>query len=508
MTPSRGHQSKNMARLFCFAVTFVVTCYLGIAACDVADHAETMCKAPEKSQMNGEQITGISNMLNLIEYFEQLPTNHDLSDCRDKYIGSMSLLKKVLTTGNDNACGDEKVTQIENFNKKYISTALNDFEMQRKENLKAPKVIRRFFMHYGFKINSICKESFMDKVEKDQVFFSDVYGNRANSTSLSELSKGFQDIFKIDLKKHGYKDLISPWKMVDSFPVKKKDMKFLHGAFVENGSHLTRSPARLSIRVKDGENVESIKDTCRELLEPQYSDLGLPILRLTSLGLYEEGDVLSKRLATDENLRRYFGVIQVCETFLPIEIFEDKSLKSGKIVAITTDMAVEMRANTPVKKHSVDSDQPSLPEQVPVVLPIVGLDELESLADANSAKKLARTIESNRESQEGMFKRLMSMSSSAMKTQIKSKASRIFSLSSHSGNQVVGELEVEGVPESSGELERTKRSLFDVFFPLMVVIYAIGAVIYWIIYGTALGVIYTVCFIKYGYYCNHPRPKN
>lgn len=421
----------------------------------VASLAKRICKEPKKHQ---DDLTSVSSMMQLIDYFEDMPAK---DKCRDRYLSSFRFLQVVLSVGNENVCGNEKVSLLEDFNRRYISTTHRDKHNQRESSLEAPETVKVFFVHYANKISSVCKESLTKVMEDSQRMFAGQDGQAANMENVDNILQGFLHSFALNPAKNGYKDLIMPWDLIDAFHVSEKKKKFLPtDAMVNDGVSRARIPVRLSIQVNGARNLWTMQEACATYLKPDYSKLALPVMRLLNLGLYESNEPMARQLSEDKNLRRLFNVVQICETVLPIEAFQEDSLKEGKIVAISSEKAAELRADKPSPIQHPDTSHVTNQQKVPERQSFIGLDEIQTLVDPAEAVLLAKSIKVNRIEHEGAIKRILSIGSNLIKSNVQTKAGHFLSLISPVNKNMVTEIEVEDTTDVAPR--RKKRALLPI----------------------------------------------
>lgn len=433
-------------------VVILVLCVAAAAAAEISDLAERICRDPENAP---DDLVSVSVMRQLIDYFEDLPAKDKLTECREHYLSSFRKMLFVLDIGNENVCSDDKLSLLEDFNEKFLSTTNRDKHNQDQNDFQAPEAVKVFFMHYANTISTVCKRSLAAAIEQNPLVFADRDGKPADLGSVDQLLHNFLATFALEPAKNGYKDLILPWKLVDSFRSSSTGRRFMQDVAINDGVSRTRLPVRVSVRINGAANLWTIQEACAKQLKPDYSKLALPVLRLINLGLYEAQEPLAQQLTADKNLVRLFNIVQICETLLPIEAFQDDSLAEGKIVAISSKRAAALRASKPSLQATVN--EPSEQQDAPESQSLQELDVIQSLADPAEARRLTEIIKLNRVEHETVVKRILKMGSNLIKSKVQTKAGELMSLIHPVYKNLETQLEVEGSTEANPG--RKKRSV-------------------------------------------------
>lgn len=444
----------------------IVACAADLQPEEIAGYALRLCGEPTLIQDN---VTSVSSMINLIEYFENMPSDDGLANCRNKYLDRLDQLRTILTTNNEDGCSRKKISSIQENYVDYISSIKEDEESD---------ALVVFFLHYAYKVSSVCKQKLLSVLKKRPLTFmtdDDQVAEHETLDNLDAFLHQFGSIFNLTTLKTGYSDFYVPWKLLDlgwddAKPVKRNvfsdiqdDLSDLLNGFGNNNIGEVQSP-RVSIKSPGANQFRSMQHACRVIYKPVYSKLVLPIIELARLGLYEDNEPLLKEIDVNKNLKRLFGLAQFCETILPIEAFQDESTKKvGKVVAVSGDTAAELR-NT--QSEALDNDEFAEPEhdivRDPVDLSLAELDELDPLADNKSSMRLIETIVSNCKKQDKVIGNMMS--SIATKTELDTKPRLLISFTDKglSGNKSTVEIEIEAA--RAVNLVRKKRGFLEESF--------------------------------------------
>ena len=84
--------------------------------------------------------------------------------------------------------------------------------------------------------------------------------------------------------------------------------------------------------------MQNLIRTCRNKFKPFYDKLIMPLIKLSNLGYNYQGELLVhelEELRSNKLVRRWYNIVQVCEAFASIEIFEDPEILSDGCQAFT-----------------------------------------------------------------------------------------------------------------------------------------------------------------------------
>ena len=348
--------------LFGGLLAIILTISAQEAQVDVESLAKLVCQTTRGTK---RQISHVSHVAQLVQFLQGVNSEHKLFACRNLYLESLIDLEQVVSEANEDACGEVKIKLIEDFHRKYVSK-VSKYVRQQKRGNKAPKMAKMFFMQYASKVSDICEQGAVSILEKNK--------RPIDHDELSKLNqmKHFTDMLGMSDLSKGYKGTYLFWNMVDSLGL-EADKKFAR--------YLDEGPMRLNVQMKEGRSIRGVQAMCQYKLRPFYSRVILPVLRLVDMGYYPE----SERLLADEpKMRSLYLATQICETLLPLRVFEDQELGGDQLVALERDEAKKL-------------PQPELINETEAEVKIEPLSvaHLDALVEAQEAQAGVEVIKAN-----------------------------------------------------------------------------------------------------------------
>lgn len=236
-------------------------------------------------------LTSMSQVQGLIE------EARDKEGC-DHYRNSLLDLEEVLTQVQAGATWSLQFTsKLEKYHKKYIENEKD------KANDNIPTSLRQFFISMAFQISAEYKMILVNNLEVD----SKKYINDSDYETIEQLDSMGAILVDKDADISDFDDIIL-----------LNDL----ARIVEGVDH---APVKLMIKIKTTEVLRRLIQTCTTKFSPIYEKLILPLISLSNMGYNYRGSMLERELAelkTNSLVRKWYKIVQVCETFKAMEIFE------------------------------------------------------------------------------------------------------------------------------------------------------------------------------------------
>lgn len=332
--------------------------------------AEELCAT--KSGSTKEQISRVSTVVKLHEFFSNLAEDTKLSDCGKRYNEVLTSLQNLVSVSNENVCSDDKIDLIEDFHRNFISANREDVKQRAADGREAaPEVLRLFFMHYALEISAICKRGLItniewdlhDKVKKSDFDFG---GHTVLNELMAKMSASFSPVTAIN----DYDDVLLIWDMVEDDAEEEVD-------------ELTGEPVRLLIKAKRVDQIKRVQEKCRCKFRPFYEKLIMPIINLVDIGYSYTGERFERELhelRVNPLVRRWYGVTQICEAILPIRFYQDDKLAERELVIISREEEVVIKEQLAGNiDHTGQVCSGSELKYEPTTNSMVGIDKLESV---------------------------------------------------------------------------------------------------------------------------------
>ena len=110
------------------------------------------------------------------------------------------------------------------------------------------------------------------------------------------------------------------------------------------GKHYKDARLRMLVNPVVGEKMRQMVEVCPIKFKPFYSKLILPVIELSNLGYSFQGEMLQRELEElrrNKLVRKWFNIVQVCESFQTSDIFVDKANLVGDSNSLTFVKAEE-----------------------------------------------------------------------------------------------------------------------------------------------------------------------
>lgn len=395
-----------MASLVSLALVAMVVGPLGVTSkvtivdtVDIQSIAEFVCKTVKA---DGPQVARISTIQRVKEYFDKLPEGHALSECKELHGDALRDLYELTSVSNTNVCSDKKITLIENYHNKYVSTNKDHVKIRlENKSREAPQVLRLFFMHYAMEVDAICKRHFINNLEWD---LKEKFGHIEEFQRIGDDKK--DEMFSVALEKFtsmyhvsDFEDVILFWNLIDGSVEAAQSES---GEARDGGSELdfdkkTGEPIRLMAKVKSMGPMRELQATCLNKYKPIYSKLLLPIIRLADLGYTNSGEqfkVELEELKNNPTVKHWYAITQLCEAIIPMKLYEDSSLGDKDIVMITKEEADYLEEELDEEREADELQVAEAIEYEPSTNSMEQVDVLESVK-TEEAQNLVKKVNTN-----------------------------------------------------------------------------------------------------------------
>lgn len=245
------------------------------------------------------ELVRISQVLTLIGAIKLIREQQTINPCEAYHNSLLSLEDVLITVQTGKTCDLEFVDKIRNYHNSFIRSdrSHNKFD-------SIPKALKRFFIGLAFQINAACKINLINNLEND------VKGRLEA-----------RDYETIGFLEENHATLIDDSdKMINDFDdvVRIKDVED------DNGNN----DAKMLIKMKTDLFLKTLQETCLNKFKPFYSKLILPLAELSNLGYNYQGELLSRELEElkrNEFVKRWYNIVQTCESYEATELYYDAS---------------------------------------------------------------------------------------------------------------------------------------------------------------------------------------
>lgn len=314
---------------------------------DIESIAQVLCKT---TVSRDQQVSRISTVNKLAEYFENLQPDDKLFECKQQHEEALMKLNHLVHASNTNVCSNEKISMIEDYHALFVSTNLDDVGARAKDNRnEAPRLLRRFFMHYALEISAICKRSLINNLEWDlkQKFsdIDDLEPSGEHTTPFGYLFNGAIEKFAQFYSVNDFDDVVLFWDLIEDSLLNKKDENLQFDKINDEYDAKTGEPVRLRVKIRSNNHVKKIQQNCHNKYKPIYEKLILPIIRLANLGYSNNGEqfqVELEELRNNANVKHWYGITHLCEAILPMKFYQDTNLSPNALVIITKTEANQL----------------------------------------------------------------------------------------------------------------------------------------------------------------------
>lgn len=222
-------------------------------------------------------------------------------DLCEPYLNSFIELEPILkVVESGQTCNLDMVNMLRDYHYEFINGS-----EKKNEDDKITNPLRFFFISLCFQISAECKMTLINSLE---------YDTKENITE--------EDYKTTDmLEKYGATLLDRNTKVTDF-----DDILLLSDINSAIGMDESAKDTKIMIKVKTNLMLKNLVKTCRLKFRPYYEKLILPLIVLSNLGYNYQGELLAreiKELKDSELIRRWYNIVQTCEAFSAIEIYED-----------------------------------------------------------------------------------------------------------------------------------------------------------------------------------------
>lgn len=377
---------------------------------------------------NGNKLVSrVSSIIKLANYFDS--SLDEQNECIVSHREALRDMKELVTTSSKNVCSNEKLSLIENFHQKYLSTLAKDVQArvdQQREDL--PKALKLFSMFYISEVSKICRMNLINNLEwdvQDKLLKSEDF-RLGDSMDLSTLLHGLGEQFSAMKSVNSYDDIIMLWSILDGSVLQKDNDAMKHISDEANGVNpITQEPVKLFVKSKNPSHMIELQKKCYFKFKPIYGKIILPVIRLADLGYSYTGRHLDKELVelkANKLVNKWYVITQICETVMPINFYVDPTIVNDQeTVMITPDQAKELEASQP----EVDLSHETRLSYEPVTNTLEGVDKLESMAMEDSSHLIA-SIKTNLSARELVVRRCLVRFAKSAFAAIKDKAGQLF----------------------------------------------------------------------------------
>lgn len=338
--------------------------------------------------------------------------------CRQRFGESIKSLARLLQTSNQNVCSDEKLSLIEDFHSRFVSTTKED---KAKQTDEAPNLIRIFFLHYAMEVSAICRRGLINNLEWDiSKLFQEQDYQMGEDNVFSRLLDGMAEQFGSMDKVNDYDDIILIWDLIKGSLYDKNNQQAIQKLqqqqrqsggedLTEEGvDQVTGESVKMLVKVKSPSRMQLMQQKCRNTFKPVYGKLILPIIRLSYLGYSQSGQRFEKELQelrVNPLVKRWYEITQICEAILPVRLFQDEALEANQVVMITKSEAAELsKLQSPTLEAA--SEELQQVEYEPTTNTMMAIDQLSSV-ETIAGQQLVKSINTNISARSLAIKRML-----------------------------------------------------------------------------------------------------
>lgn len=258
---------------------------------------------------------------------DSLDGYQQVQECRS-YSESIEDLRNLLSDQrlNEDVCSEEAYLKIRHFHLNYIHFYNPELSFDQlvaesknyplKSQLKPiPASLTKFFVIFVKQITGACKQTIQTKLDKfledkekiSEVEFSIISRCKRESRRLWTFgAQGLLDSIKREKRSH--------FDKIEVINLNDQDIN-----------------RKLYVQVAFDDRLKRIQDACLNKFKPIYDEVFVPVIRLQNLGYFDRrhSRLEDAKLAEDEQLTRWFDIIQTCELFKDVEVLHDSSVHSA-----------------------------------------------------------------------------------------------------------------------------------------------------------------------------------
>jgi len=393
---------------------------------------EKLCKSKSNGNWNKDnfELTRISQLEKIAA---DLETSSSL-ECPESIRGAILELRNLVAAGepkgeSDHVCGARKVDEIAKFNENYI----------RPDEIGLPKVLMNFFLAYAFRVSKVCKKNMINSLtfdskhllrEKD---FELVGKLVSDNSTLAGLLDDPQD----------YDDLILPQELLQALFGEEKRNKELNGVDDDD---------TLAIKSITNSLIKRVQFVCKRRFRPIYSQLIVPIVRLSNMGFNYRGEDLAielREMAANEEVHQWYRIVYICETLLHIELVEDPQFEAQQdqrvVRLLSREERDQLRASGEIGASSSEMET-SLEREFPEVQyePDYGISLEDQLIEREDKEflKLIGKFEAHKQELERIRERIFKKVSQFIVANLKRGSFRVIGSMFKKGGQMDGNQEL------------------------------------------------------------------
>lgn len=338
--------------------------------------------------------------LKSISQVEQLigELNAQRPDSCESYLNSFLKLKPILEkvqTGN--TCNLELVDMLREYHVEFIDTS--DKTKHDGDNA-IPDPLKFFFISLCFQISAECKMSLINNLEID----SKEKIKPEDYRTIEMLEKYGATLLDKNTKVNDFDDIVL---LSDINLAIESDRKRLAAKTSSMSEKLETRENKILVKVKTNAILKTLIKTCYDKFRPFYEKLILPLIALSNMGYNYQGELLAreiKELKENELIRRWYNIVQTCEAFTAIEIYEDAEAVVDDQQAITIISRQESELLKEKRVTMSNKDDPDLIKYEPIESH--NSDEL-WIQDQQELEKLVNKYEASIDETERIKRKLM-----------------------------------------------------------------------------------------------------
>lgn len=261
--------------------------------------------------------------------------------CNPSYLQSFYELEPILAlSSDDKLCGERKIKQIIDYHFRYINPKREvyrlgdnpqhlkkdavkrplhegkfDYTVQLddyKQEIMIPIALQQFFKAWALQVSGLCKMSFVENVLRaEQELLNEEDMNLLEMVDNDEVDKIVGKDTKPDMSRLTFEHLVY--------------MPDLEGEQEQGDIEMRETTTILDYR--DNEKADKFMHACKHRFSPIYSQLVLPLVRLSKLGYDYVGhgiDRIRDKLSKNVHLMRWLRTTSICEAQGKFDLVERK----------------------------------------------------------------------------------------------------------------------------------------------------------------------------------------
>ena len=252
-------------------------------------------------------LTRISEARYLIKEYQWLDS---YEPCRDfeESLNQIDEILEIVQMGR--ICNLKLIDKIRKYHLKFIDNG-RDSRTEQRQSGGIPEPLRNFFISLCLQISAECKMSLINNLEHDTKSLM----TEADFDEIRLLEEYGATLL-------GEEDQISNYDDLLLLNILDKDKDHADDDDDDDAE------SKLVIKVKTTSMLHKLVDVCGRKFKPFYDRLIMPIVRLSKSGYNYQGELLERELEElkrSELVKRWYNIVQTCEAFKSIRIFEEDS---------------------------------------------------------------------------------------------------------------------------------------------------------------------------------------